>query len=508
MFELTVISVSRFCGRWFGAPAILLALVSFAAAQSNVDKVRAAEITPGKLSASFAEVAKAVEPAVVNIDTRAKTPPVTVRGNDEQPGEIGDMLRPSRRPIFAVGSGFIVDKSGYVITNSHVIEDAAKIYVQLAGGEEFVAKVVGVDDETDLAVLKIDAGRDLPTLKFADSETVRIGDWVLAFGSPFGLANTVTAGIISQVKRETPTMPVRPFQKFIQTDAAINRGNSGGPLVDMNGEVIGVNSQIATGTGDSNGIGFALPSNDAARVLKQLVDGGKVRRGYLGVNMDSVRAEFAKVYGLPDAAGAVITNIPDKKSAAALAGLQPGDVVLEVNGRKVVDAQDLITFVAEGTPSTTVSLTVLREVGQTLERKTIPVVLGERPTVSRYQGTNDERRTLPVDGRRDPVPPLGLTLSDLTPTIAASYKIDGQKGVVVRNISPSSFISDVRTAAGDDALNEGDIIVRVNRIPVPDIKTFNAVAGKLKKGDAVVLNVLSVNAARVAVPRIVQFTVR
>ncbi len=508
MFEFSITSVSNFCGRWFGALAIMLVLASFSAAQTNVDKIRSASITPDKLSASFAEVAKAVEPAVVNIDTRAKTPSVTVRGNDDQPNEIGDMLRSSRRPVYAVGSGFIVDKTGFIITNSHVIEDAAKIYVQLAGGEEFVAKVVGVDDETDLAVLKIEAGRDLPVLKFADSGTARIGDWVLAFGSPFGLANTVTAGIVSQVERETPTTPARPFQKFIQTDAAINRGNSGGPLVNMNGEVVGVNSQIATGTGDSNGIGFALPSNAAARVIKQLIDNGKVRRGYLGVNMDSVRGEFAKVYGLPDAAGAVITNIPDKNSAAAAAGLLPGDVVLEVDGRKVADAQDLISLVAEGTPSTTVNLTVLREVGQTLERKSIPVVLGERPSVSRYQGTNDDRRTLPVDGRRDPVPPLGLTLSDLTPTIAASYKIGGQKGVVVRNISPSSFLSDVRTTAGDDALNEGDIIVRVNRIPVPDIRAFNEIAGKLKRGDAVVLNILSVNAARVAVPRIVQFTVR
>ncbi|HNU09529.1 MAG TPA: trypsin-like peptidase domain-containing protein, partial [Pyrinomonadaceae bacterium] len=323
----------------------MLVLASFSAAQTNVDKIRSASITPDKLSASFAEVAKAVEPAVVNIDTRAKTPSVTVRGNDDQPNEIGDMLRSSRRPVYAVGSGFIVDKTGFIITNSHVIEDAAKIYVQLAGGEEFVAKVVGVDDETDLAVLKIEAGRDLPVLKFADSGTARIGDWVLAFGSPFGLANTVTAGIVSQVKRETPTTPARPFQKFIQTDAAINRGNSGGPLVNMNGEVIGVNSQIATGTGDSNGIGFALPSNDAARVLKQLIENGKVRRGYLGVNMDSVRGEFAKVYGLPVAAGAVITNIPDQNSAAAAAGLLPGDVVLEVDGRKVADAQDLISLV-------------------------------------------------------------------------------------------------------------------------------------------------------------------
>jgi len=231
-------------------------------------------ITPEMLSASFAEVSKRVEAAVVNIDTKGKVPAdVTLKG--EKPGgNSGDDLMElyrrmmPRRPSSAVGSGFIVDKAGYILTNEHVIDEASRIIVSLQSGEEYTAKVIGIDKETDLAVLKIEAGRDLPFIKLGDSDRARIGDWVLAIGSPFGLAQTVTAGIISQTKRETPY--ASQFQKFIQTDAAINRGNSGGPLVNMDGEVIGINSQIATSTGDYNGIGFALPSNEAANVYRQI----------------------------------------------------------------------------------------------------------------------------------------------------------------------------------------------------------------------------------------------
>ena len=200
------------------------------------------------------------------------------------------------------------------MTNFHVVDDSSKITVSLPSGEEYIAKIIGTDEETDLAVLKIEAGRDLPFIKFGNSDKARVGDWVLAIGSPFGLTKTVTAGIISQTNRETPSG--NAFQRFIQTDAAINRGNSGGPLVNMKGEVIGVNSQIATSTGDYNGIGFALPSNEASNVYKQILQNGKVRRGYLGVLLDSVKTEFAKVYDLPEAKGAIITEVRKKGAAA------------------------------------------------------------------------------------------------------------------------------------------------------------------------------------------------
>ena len=301
---------------------------------------------PDSMSTSFAEVAQRVEPAVVNIDTKSKIPEPTVKGENSgnSSKDILDYFqRRSRRPSYSVGSGFIVDKSGYILTNFHVIDDASKITVRLQDGEEYTAKVVGSDEETDLAVLKIEAGKELPNVKLGDSSSSKVGDWVLAIGSPFGLAQTVTAGIISQTKRETPYGT--PFQKFIQTDAAINRGNSGGPLVNMDGEVVGVNSQIATSTGDYNGIGFALPSNDAAYVYRQILQFGKVKRGYLGIGLETIKPEFGKVYDMPDLKGAIITSISEK-DGPAVAGLQINDTIIALNGEEIEGSQDLISKVA------------------------------------------------------------------------------------------------------------------------------------------------------------------
>jgi serine protease Do len=230
----------------------------------------AASVAYGQPNAkSFAEIAKRIEPAVVSIDTKSRVQQPVARGTTT-PGENDDIMeflrrQMQQRPVIGVGSGFIVDRSGYVLTNAHVVDDAARITVRLDSGEELNATVVGEDEETDLAVLKIDARRELPFVKFGDSEKAEVGDWVLAIGSPFGLAKSVTAGIISQTRRETPY--ATSFQRFIQTDAAINRGNSGGPLVNLDGEVIGVNSQIATSTSDYNGVGFAYRARQAEYVI-------------------------------------------------------------------------------------------------------------------------------------------------------------------------------------------------------------------------------------------------
>ena len=477
---------------------------------SNTEKVRELAATPEKLSASFAEVSKRVEPAVVNIDTKGKVPEVTLKGEkpSDQADDISEFYRRliPRRPSYAVGSGFIVDKTGYILTNYHVVDDASKITVRLQSGEEFLAKIIGVDEETDVAVLKIDTGRDLPFIRLADSDAARIGDWVLAIGSPFGLAHTVTAGIVSQVKRETPYGS--QFQKFIQTDAAINRGNSGGPLVNMDGEVIGINSQIATSTGDYNGIGFALPSNDAANVYRQILQNGKVRRGYLGVNLDSVKAEFAKVYNLPEAKGAIITHVSDKQSAAGKAGLQAGDVILEFNNQKVASAPDLITKISSIAPAQAVNVAFLREVGNRLERKTTVITLAERPPRTNSVG-DDAPKKLTVDRQNKLSEPFGLTLIELTPQLASAFKLEGEKGVIVKNINPASFIADVKNSNGSDALNENDLIQRINRVPVTDLKTFNEIANNLKRGDAVVLEVKSYDfRTRSVLHRIVQFTIQ
>jgi len=409
-----------------------------------------------------------------------------------------------RRPVYAVGSGFIVDKSGYILTNAHVIEDAARIVVKLDSGEEYVAKLIGSDEETDLAVLKIDAGKDLPFVKLGDSEAAQVGDWVLALGSPFGLSRTVTAGIVSQTRRETPQGS--PFQRFIQTDAAINRGNSGGPLVNMNAEVIGINSQIATSTGDYNGVGFALPSNEAANVYGQLVKSGKVRRGYMGVTLESVKKEFAKVYGLGDASGAIVTRVADSLSPAASGGLKTGDVIVSINNSKIEGAVDLISKISSLPPGETVSIDYYRENGTKVDRKTASIKLGERPAL---KAADVNAKRSPETSRGDSEKPFGLTLAELTPTLATTYKLEGQKGVVVRDVNPASYIADVKISNGTDALDEGDLIQRVNRVSISDLKSFNETVSKLRPGDAVVLEVLAYDrGARGLRLKVVQFTVQ
>ena len=515
MFEIEKKSSMHKAG--IGVSAMFLACLTFnieLSAQVNptVETLKNTTTSPERLSASFSEVAKAVENSVVSIDTKGKVPEIAEKGAEPPagtPDEILEFFRKQmpQRPSYSVGSGFIVDKSGYILTNAHVVEDSSRITVKLNSGEEYIAKVIGTDEETDVAVLKIETGKDLPFINFADSEKAKVGDWVLAIGSPFGLARTVTAGIISQTKRETPYASV--FQKFIQTDAAINRGNSGGPLVDMNGEVVGINSQIATSTGDYNGIGFALPSNEAAYVYKQILQNGKVRRGYLGVLLDSVKAEFAKVYNLTEAKGAIVTDVRDRQSAAAAAGLQTGDIIVEFNGQKVDSAQDLIAKVASTSPEQNVAMVYLRENAAGVERKNTTIKLAERPSKNRAANDNDTPRKLPIGGAKEEIKPFGLTLNELTPALITTYKLELNKGVLVKEINPESFIADVKMSNGTDALDEGDLIQRINRTTVTNLKSFNDVAKTLKTGDAVVLHVLSSNrSGRGGQLKIVQFTVQ
>ncbi len=488
-------------------------ILFFSVALGSVASAQApqAAITPQQLSLSFAAAAKMVEPAVVSIDTKGKMPEVTARSG-AKPTEPGDLLdffnrQMPRRPTYAVGSGFIVDKRGYILTNAHVVADSARISVKLDSGEDYLAKIVGTDEETDLAVLKIEAGRDLPVVKMGDSGQAQVGDWVIAIGSPFGLTRTVTAGIISQTQRATPSATL--FQRFIQTDAAINRGNSGGPLVNMKGEVIGVNSQIATTNGDFNGVGFALPSTDAANVFEQIVKSGKVRRGYLGVTLESVKPEFAKVYGMREAKGAILMELRDLKGAAAAAGLKSGDVIVDFDGKPVESAQDLIAKVSGTAPDQAVAVNYLREAGSNLERRTATLRLGERPIDPRNPADEPTPVKLPLDRRTEDIKPFGLTLTDLPPDIASLYKMEGQKGVLVKEINPESFIADVKASTGNQALGEGDLIVKINRLPVTDVRSFTAIVNSLKQGDAVVLHVLALNPrSRTADLKIVQFSVQ
>jgi serine protease Do len=463
-------------------------------AQNEVQIARA----PEALSASFAEIARRVEPAVVNIETIAATPDIAEKDNDDKDDQLPnnpllDMFRrQTRRPARGVGSGFIVSPKGYILTNQHVVEGSSRIIVGLQSGEKYRGKVVGIDEETDVAVVKIDAAQDLPTVTLGDSNAAQVGDWVLAIGSPFGLDQTVTAGIISKKERETPS--VTNFQRFLQTDAAINRGNSGGPLVNMRGEVIGINSQIATSTGDYNGIGFALPAIEANFVYRQIVSQGKVRRGYLGVTLESVRDEFARVYGLPEAKGAIILDVQATKDGqptpAAKAGMQSNDVIVEFNGQPVASAQDLIQKVAATPVGESASFTFLRDRDGKLEKHSANVVLGERPPLQALKDPEESAPSKTSDPKGNGLH-LGITLAELTQQLIGDKHLQGVRGLYVKEIDPNGLAAEVRASTGQQrALTEGDIITRINRVPVTTLADFQRVLNGLKAGDPIVLQLL------------------
>ena len=468
---------------------------------------------PEALSASFAEIARRVEPAVVNIETTQAQPELSEKEEDKEDSTNPlDMFRRRRRPAQGVGSGFIVDPKGYVLTNYHVIEDATRITVGLKSGEKYRGTVIGVDSETDVAVLKIETSRDLPTLTLGDSNEAQVGDWVLAMGSPFGLDQTVTAGIISKKERESPSFNV--FQRFLQTDAAINRGNSGGPLVNMRGEVIGMNSQIATSTGDYNGIGFALPANETNFVYKQLIAQGRVKRGYLGITLESVHEEFAKVYGLSEAKGAIITSVTavemGQTTPASKIGLQASDIIVEFQGAPVLNAQDLIQRVASTPVGQQVTLTFLRDTTNgKLEKKTASVALGERPPPFRESLTPTKANPAEANPRGNALR-LGITLAELTPQLVADRRLTGVQGLFVKEIDPNGLVAEVRIQPGGElVMREGDVINRINRTAVSSLADFQRVLNGLKPGDPIVLNVTRLardQRGERLVPLIVQFT--
>jgi serine protease Do len=478
-------------------------------AQNQVQIARA----PEALSASFAEIARRVEPAVVNIETLTAAPEAAEKdeGDKEEPETTNPLLdmfrRQNRRPQRGVGSGFIVDSKGYILTNEHVVEGATRITVGLQSGEKYRGRVIGIDEETDVAVIKIDSAQNLPTVTLGDSNAAQVGDWVLAIGSPFGLDQTVTAGIISKKERETPYFT--SFQRFLQTDAAINRGNSGGPLVNMRGEVIGINSQIATSTGDYNGIGFALPASEARFVYQQIVSQGKVKRGYLGITLDSVKDEFAKVYGMNETRGAIVMDVQQTRDGqptpAAKAGIQSNDIIVEFNGQPVVSAQDLITKVAGSPVGQPAQLGYLRDIDGKLEKRTASVVLGERPGL---QVTKSADPVAPKDTNpKGNLPHLGITLQEITQQLIAEKHLTGVRGLYVKDVDPNGLAADVRLAGGVPALGEGDVITRINRVPVTTLADFQRVLNGLKPGDPIVLNVSRYqrDGDRI-VQRIVQFT--
>lgn len=396
------------------------------------------------------------------------------------PGGMNGMPRQRHQIITGEGSGFFISADGYAVTNNHVVDHAESVQVTTDDGTIYTAKVVGTDPKTDLALIKVDGKKDFPFVKFSDQKP-RIGDWVVAVGNPFGLGGTVTAGIVSASGRDIGN---GPYDDFIQIDAPINKGNSGGPAFDMNGNVIGVNTAIFSPSGGSVGIGFDIPASTAKLVVAQLKDRGAVTRGWLGVQVQPVTADIADSLGLKEARGAIVDNAQDG-SPAAKAGIEGGDVITAVNGTAIKDSRDLARTIATLAPGTSVKLDVFHNGGS----KTVTLALGELPNERQAQGNGKAG-----DGQAQPdagTPRLGLSLAP-----AGDVQGAGQKGVVVTEVDPQGPAAQRGIQTGDVILNVGGKAVA----SVGDVRSELAQARSSGKR-SVLLQVKSADATRfVAVP--------
>jgi serine protease Do len=422
----------------------------------------------------FRTLVEHVSPAVVNIST--KSAPQGGQGF-EMPGgpggpggdPFGEFFGPFERFFGpphgrphrqrSLGSGFVIDSKGFIITNNHVVENADEIQVKLSTGKEHKAKVVGRDPKTDLALIEIEGGNGLTSVPLGNSEDLRVGDWVLAIGNPFGLDNTVTAGIVSAIGRN---INQGPYDSFIQTDAAINPGNSGGPLLNVRGEVVGINTAIFSRSGGNIGIGFAIPINLANEIVPQLKAKGHVTRGWLGVMIQRITPDIAESLGVKDTEGALVSEVvPD--GPAAKAGLQQGDIITEYDGKPVHESADLPRLVARTAVGSSVTVKVRR--GD--DHKTLTVTVGEleEDAQEASSGANSEQ--------------LGLAVQTLTAEIAENLGLErGVRGVVVTEVQPDG-------PAAEAGLRRGDVIAEVNRRPVHNVRQYEKALGGSGKGKSV-----------------------
>ncbi|MGG7568161.1 DegQ family serine endoprotease [Rhodovulum sp. DZ06] len=414
---------------------------------------------------SFADLAEKLSPAVVNISTsqtiNAPERPSGPRLPENSPfrelfpdlfGDEGDAPRRGPRKASSLGSGFVISADGYIVTNNHVIDGADEIKANFADGSSLDARLIGTDPKTDIALLKVEPDAPLTFVSFGNSDASRVGEWVLAIGNPFGLGGSVSAGIISARNRN---INAGPYDDFIQTDAAINRGNSGGPLFNMDGEVIGVNTAIISPSGGSIGIGFSVPSAIASRVVDQIQEYGATRRGWLGVQIQTVTPELAEGLGLEAAAGALVTGVVDDGPAAD-AGIEVGDVIMRFDGNEVDAMRDLPRMVAETEVGKAVRVVVWRKG----ESRTLKVTLGlleEEPPVQNASVTQDEAPAEEAEV-------LGLALGPLTDKRREAFGIAGDvSGVLITEVNPDG-------AGAEKGLRQGDVIVEVSLEPVSDPK--------------------------------------
>src|SRR6266478_5777654 len=442
-----------------------------------------------KAATSYAPIVKKVAPSVVNIYST-----MIIRDRPRQNPFLDDpllrqffgdrfneQLQPREHKEQGLGSGIIVTADGYILTGNHVIEGADKVKVALANGQkEYDAKIIGTDPATDVAVLKIDDGKDLPAAIIADSDKVEVGDTVLAIGNPFAVGQTVTMGIVSAIGRGG--FGVTGYENFIQTDASINPGNSGGALVDAEGRLIGINTWIISRSGGSQGIGFAVPINMARYVMDRLTREGKVTRGYLGINPQPLTMDLAKAFNLPDDSSGVMVGGVMPGTAAEKAGLKNGDVILEINGKKMTDPRTLQLLVAQMSPGTKVTLRILRsEPGRAPTEKTLAATLIELP----QEAMAGRSRTSPTEHGRSSLDALeGVEVTDLDARTRRQLDIpNATRGALVTNVEQDS-------SASEAGLRTGDVILEIDRQPVRNADDAVALSQKTK-GERVLLRVWS-----------------
>ncbi len=465
--------------RWYLVILLLIVVLSvavyakskLASGESSFDatnvNVKKAAFAFDKGLPSLSELIKDVKPAVVNISTTTvfKGPDMQERfygqqnpfkdffGNDFFEKFFGDMPRKEFKHR-SLGSGFIIDREGYILTNNHVVEKASSIKVKLSDDKEYDAKVIGRDAKTDIALIKIDAKHNLPVAAFGDSTKLEVGDWVVAIGNPFGLEQTVTAGIVSAKGR---VIGAGPYDDFIQTDASINPGNSGGPLFNLKGEVVGINTAIVSG---GQGIGFAIPINVAKEMLAQLKSKGRVARGWLGVVIQKITPEIAKSFGLKESEGALVSDVMEQ-SPAEKAGIKRGDIIISFNEKKIKDMDMLPRLVGATEIGKQVKVGIIRD-GKNFEVNIMIDELKEERLASKKPEVEKD---------------FGLVVQDITPEIAKHMNLKDKKGVIVTDVQPGSPAQNVD-------IRSGDIIKEINRKPVRNITDFKDATkrGNVKEG--------------------------
>jgi len=411
---------------------------------------------------AWVEIAKALKPAVVNISTRRTQQGAEVPGMRDDAGAMGDFFRQFRgmqgpRVVHGLGSGFIISPEGDIVTNNHVVDGATDIKVTMSDGREFTAKVVGRDSKTDVALLKVDA-KNLPVVPLGQTAAVQVGEPVMAIGNPFGLEQTVTTGIVSATGR---VIGEGPYDDFIQTDAAINPGNSGGPLINAQGQAVGINTAIFSQSGGSVGVGFAIPINLAKTVISQLASTGHVERGWLGVTIQRVTPALATSFKLSGTQGALVTDVQGD-SPAAKAGLRSGDVIVEYNGRVVARSEDLPRAVAETPIGQAVPITVIRD-GQRVALQAQVARLSEKDTGTSKVASEENKGA------------LGLSVQTVTSDVARELGIARAGGVVIRDVRDGS-------PAAEAGLRRGDVIVAVDRQAVKNVDDMKTAVQKHRTG--------------------------